>query len=248
MTAQLHLDLRGWRLEERVSRHARRVRIEIRSADQVVLVIPQRCSRKLALAFLHSRTNWIQRKLSEQRLHHERAPVSARRLLWDGSDRVPLRGQGFSLQLRAASQFRFHVEQTIVVSAPVARLGDRSWLTRRLREALKQEARCDASALIEEEALRLGVAVGALRIADQKSLWGSCGARGVVSLNWRLVMAPPEVFRYVVIHELAHLLHRNHSARFWAVVERRMPDFGNSRRWLREHGAQLHAVLARDDG
>jgi predicted metal-dependent hydrolase len=59
-----------------------------------------------------------------------------------------------------------------------------------------------------------------------------------------LTLAPAEVFRYVVIHELAHLRHRNHGPRFWSLVERQMPDFDLHRRWLREHGAALHAVLA----
>jgi predicted metal-dependent hydrolase len=110
-------------------------------------------------------------------------------------------------------------------------------------KTLKAQARSQAERLIAIEAARLGVRANGLRLADQKTLWGSCGPQGRISLSWRLVLAPPEVLRYVVIHELAHLVHRNHSQRFWTLVERQMPDFQIARRWLRSHGAGLHALV-----
>jgi predicted metal-dependent hydrolase len=110
-------------------------------------------------------------------------------------------------------------------------------------KTLKGHARREATAMIANEAARMGVTANGLRLADQKTLWGSCGASGRISLSWRLVLAPPEVLRYVVIHELAHLKQRNHSPRFWEIVRRQMPDFEAARRWLREHGAALHAAL-----
>jgi predicted metal-dependent hydrolase len=109
---------------------------------------------------------------------------------------------------------------------------------------LRDQARRTATSLIAEEAARMGVRPKGLRIADQKTLWGSCGASGRISLSWRLVLAPANVFRYVVVHELAHLVHANHSPRFWSLVERQMPDFQSARSWLRDHGSALHAVAA----
>lgn len=109
---------------------------------------------------------------------------------------------------------------------------------------LREQARRVARELIATESARMGVKTTGLRIADQKTLWGSCGRNGLISLSWRLVLAPPEVFRYVVIHELAHLVHHHHGPRFWALVGRHMPEFERNRAWLREHGAALHAVPA----
>ena len=96
-----------------------------------------------------------------------------------------------------------------------------------------------------EAAARLGLRYEGPRIADQRSLWGSCTPRGLISLNWRLILAPTDVFRYVVVHELCHIRHANHSARFWQLLERQLPDYASWRAWLRVNGARLQAVLPR---
>jgi predicted metal-dependent hydrolase len=97
------------------------------------------------------------------------------------------------------------------------------------------------SALAEDEAERLGVTYGRLRVGDQRTLWGSCSARGTLSFSWRLVLAPFQVLDYVVVHELCHLCVPNHSHRFWTLVERSRPAWRDQRDWLREHGAELLA-------
>ena len=78
-----------------------------------------------------------------------------------------------------------------------------------------------------------------ITIRDQKTRWGSCSARGTLSFNWRLMLAPPAILDYVVVHELCHLTHMNHSAAFWQAVEAVYPDYRTARRWLKEHGQEL---------
>lgn len=78
-----------------------------------------------------------------------------------------------------------------------------------------------------------------ITIRDQKTRWGSCSAKGTLSFNWRLMLAPPAVLDYVVVHELCHLTHMNHSKAFWALVESVCPDYRTHRRWLKEHGQEL---------
>jgi predicted metal-dependent hydrolase len=98
------------------------------------------------------------------------------------------------------------------------------------------------SALADEEARKIGVAFQRVRIGSQRTLWGSCSARGVLAFNWRLVLAPYEVLDYVVVHELCHLEVLNHSKRFWSLVERHRPEWHRQRDWLRAHGPELLAV------
>ena len=107
---------------------------------------------------------------------------------------------------------------------------------------LRARAREEGRRLLDEEAARLGVRYTALAIRDARTRWGSCGADGRIMLSLRLALAPPDVFRYVVIHELCHLRWRGHGPRFWALVARQMPEFEAQRAWLRRHGARLHAV------
>ena len=102
------------------------------------------------------------------------------------------------------------------------------------------------SALAEREAERLGVAYRRIRIGGQRTLWGSCSARGTLSFNWRLVLAPPKVVDYVVVHELCHLLIPNHSQSFWSLVERHRPGWREQRAWLREYGPELLAFSPAD--
>ncbi len=74
---------------------------------------------------------------------------------------------------------------------------------------------------------------------SQKSRWGSCSSAGQISLNWRLVLAPSEVAEYVVIHELAHLQHQNHSSNFWNLVENHCPQFKQHKKWLKDNHVQF---------
>lgn len=78
-----------------------------------------------------------------------------------------------------------------------------------------------------------------ISIRNQKTRWGSCSQTGTLSFNYRLMMAPPQVSDYVIVHELCHLTHMNHSDAFWKKVADVMPDYASHRRWLREHGHEL---------
>ena len=86
---------------------------------------------------------------------------------------------------------------------------------------------------------RMGGTYERIVIREQKTRWGSCSSRGTLSFNWRLMLAPPAVLDYVVVHELAHLQQMNHSKRFWDVVAQVMPDYKVYRNWLKENGMRL---------
>jgi len=79
-------------------------------------------------------------------------------------------------------------------------------------------------------------------VGSQRTRWGSCSPSGRVSLNWRLVQMPPPVRDYVLLHELAHLKHPDHSSRFWREVERLCPWYREARAWLGEHGGRALSV------
>lgn len=78
-----------------------------------------------------------------------------------------------------------------------------------------------------------------ITVRDQKTRWGSCSSRGTLSFNYRLIFAPPRILDYVVVHELCHLTHMNHSKDFWNMVACVMPEYKVHRRWLKEHGQEL---------
>jgi predicted metal-dependent hydrolase len=90
-------------------------------------------------------------------------------------------------------------------------------------------------ARVRELASRHQFEVRRIMVRNQRSRWGSCSRHGTVSLNWRLVQTPESVRDYIILHELAHLKHMNHSRRFWAEVKRLCPDFERAETWLKGH-------------
>ena len=102
------------------------------------------------------------------------------------------------------------------------------WLKARAKEYLPVRLRY--------RAYEMGITYRDLRISGAKSKWGSCSETGMITLSWRLMMCPPESIEYVLIHELCHRLHMDHSKAFWAEVERYMPDYKKHKKWLDDHG------------
>ncbi|MFA6093749.1 MAG: M48 family metallopeptidase [Elusimicrobiota bacterium] len=100
-------------------------------------------------------------------------------------------------------------------------------------------AKAAISARVEHFSRVVGVRCRRVCIKDQRTLWGSCTASGQLNFNWRLVLAPPEVLDYVVIHELCHLKEMNHSKRFWHLVNNHCPDHKLRRRWLKSNSEAL---------
>ena len=88
---------------------------------------------------------------------------------------------------------------------------------------------------------RLGVDFGTITIREQKTRWGSCSSAGNLNFNWKLVLLPPELLDYVVVHELAHRLEMNHSPRFWAIVGSVLPDYKRLRKRLKEEGRRFQS-------
>lgn len=107
-------------------------------------------------------------------------------------------------------------------------------MTRQAKEVLPQR--------VAYYAPLLGVDYGRITIRHQKTRWGSCSSKGNLNFNCLLMVVPPEVLDYVVVHELCHRKEMNHSARFWAQVEKIIPDYKTHRQWLKDHA---HALIGR---
>ena len=86
---------------------------------------------------------------------------------------------------------------------------------------------------------RMGVESKSFRVMELKNRWASCTADGGLNFHWKCMMAPPVVLDYIVVHELAHLIHPNHTKDFWNEVDKIMPDYADRKEWLRVHGAGM---------
>ena len=110
---------------------------------------------------------------------------------------------------------------------------------RRLEAPYRQAAKEYIPKRVAYYAGLLDVTYASISVRDQKTRWGSCSNKGNLSFSWRLILAPPKVLDYVVVHELCHRREMNHSSRFWSLVESIIPDYQIYRKWLKENGETL---------
>ncbi|HEU0250672.1 MAG TPA: SprT family zinc-dependent metalloprotease [Solirubrobacteraceae bacterium] len=207
----------------RRSARARRVRVNVRAHTEVEVVLPDRASDRAAAAAVRELTPWIERRLAEGR--RALAHVAER------GDRVPYLGRTLTL-VRQPGRTRARLDgEDLVVPVGDYRPSVES-LFRRL-------ARAEVKARLDRAVASVGLSYAGLSIRSQSTRWASCSAKGAMSFNWRLLLAPEQVLDYVVWHEVCHLEIRDHSPRFWALVERRCPGWREQRDWLRRYGATL---------
>ncbi len=214
---------------------ARRFTLRVRSASRdVVLTMPVRSSLPSAREFVERHAAWI-----GARLDRLPAPVP-----FEHGAVVPLRGVNHvifhsgevrgSVWIQAGAAVSLEAEHALCVA------GDARHLARRVRDYLRREARRDLEASVRRHTASLGVDACKVSVRDTVSRWGSCSASGALNFSWRLILAPPFVLDYLAAHEVAHLVHLNHSPKFWHLAKRLCPETDRAEAWLKAHGASLH--------
>ena len=209
----------------RRSSRARRMTLRVGRTDgEVTLTLPPRADLAEGRAFLDLHRGWIARRVAAT---PPRRPVRVGATVpVGGVERPVLPGAGRAARWDGAA----------------IRVPDDERAGVRVAALLKATARGRLAVRAAHHAAALGRPFGRITLRDPRSRWGSCSGRGDLMFSWRLVMAPDDVLDYVAAHEVAHLAHMDHSARFWACVARLMPDHAPRRDWLRREGAALHAV------
>ena len=215
----------------RESTRRRTLSLELRPDGSLTVATPHGLSLSTIRAFVESRRAWIEAKRAQLTL-----PASPRVQPENGA-RLPYLGTELALEISIAPSRRAACRcesGSLIIKAP------HSTAIRPAIEAwYRRAAATHAAARLAHFAPLVGRAARKLTIRAQRTRWGSCSARGAISLNWRLMQAPPEIFDYVVVHELCHLLVPNHSPRFWAEVARVLPDWRQQRAQLRQFGRSL---------
>jgi len=229
-----HIEIDGTTVE--VVRSTRRTTacLEVRGAE-VRVRVPAALDPCWIEQFVHSRRAWIASKL---RLHAALPVAPSRR--YETGEVYHYLGRPFRLEVVSAARRSVAFDDQVLRIGVSGRVADRAAYVRR---ALAGWYRDRAAELLAQKTRTFSAVVG--RVPDKVSVrsfrrrWGSCSASGHIQYNWLLVAAPEPVVDYVVVHELCHLLHLDHSPAFWAQVARVLPDYRAQRRWLREQGGAL---------
>jgi len=205
------------------------IAIIVQRDGKVIVRAPLKASERQIRQFVESKSGWISEKKMQMQ---EQAPALQKK--FTAGERFPYLGQEYALSVvpgpRAGLRFEggFSLNQN---SQAEAALLFEKWYKAAARKVLTERVRFYAQ--------KFGLKYQKIRISSARTRWGSCSSRGTLSFTWRLVMAPLEVVDYVILHELAHLRVKNHSATFWAEVARMMPDFKHQRDWLKKNGRFL---------
>ncbi|HTY48147.1 MAG TPA: SprT family zinc-dependent metalloprotease [Steroidobacteraceae bacterium] len=219
-------DPQAWVLRE--SARARRLAVRVFRSGRVEVVVPPRTSRAAVEQFLARHREWIERKRHEAaRSRVAEEPFPPRQVafpavgeLW----RVHAAGGTGRLRVAASSGLICLVGASRGAHELRSRLS--AWLIEHARQAL--------GGALAQCARELGFSYARVSIRRQRTRWGSCSAQGTISLNCCLMFQTPEVLRYLMIHELAHTRHMNHSRRFWECVAAHCPDYRRLDRELLE--------------
>jgi predicted metal-dependent hydrolase len=226
------LEVLGLRVE--VVRSVRRTAgLHIVGTDLQVRV-PEDLGDERVAAILQQKRSWIRSKVAELK----RVPPHRTKELVSGES-FPYLGRNYRLKIQEGHQVGVclsggYLKATIRSSEQVEHR------TLRIQQYLQNWYRSRALERLQEKtnryAQQIGVSPAGVSVRNFKSRWGSCDKQGQVVFNWNIIKAPHAITDYVVVHELCHLIHPNHSKEFWQVVERHNPAYAEHRQWLREQG------------
>lgn len=221
------------------SRAARVLRVRV-GPNGVEVVQPAARNGEELSAFLARNGDWIIKQLDRaEQLRRVRRPIRrpVAEILFRGEP-TPVRIEPASTRA-SGNAVRLTAGELVVTRGPCSKTPP----ARSLELWLRREARREIDRHLEAIAARLGCRPEHVNVMGQRTKWGNCSARRNLSFNWRLILAPEYVLRYLVTHETVHLVVPDHSAKFWLTVQSQCRETEKARQWLCRHQAQLHVDL-----
>lgn len=225
-------------ITEVILKYTRRksIGIKVRPPGEVVVHAPVGMPEGLIREVLVEKREWIFRKLSDVQTRQSKTIQHT----YASGDRFYYLGKPYTLC----------VEEVFFVKKPVVNITDGdlrvmvpSSTPEEIKKALHMWYKLQAERVINERInyykTFFTVEPSAIQVKEQKKRWGSCSSKRKLMFNWRIVMAPMDVLDYIVVHEMCHMVHMNHSSVYWALVKSIMPDYKEKQTWLKENGLML---------
>ena len=204
--------------------------LTINENAELIIRAPKRLSIEKIQDFINEKENWINRK--KRLIENQIKDVTSNhnKLLYLG-DLFPI-----NVEQNASKELFFTGEEFIAnsIEPDSLSLSIKKWYKNKFKEI--------ALPRVAYFANKHNLMVNQVRIKNQKTMWGSCSSKNNINLNYLLLMAPMGVIDYVIVHELVHTIHRNHSTDFWDSVESIMPEFQEHKRWLKKNGYKLRRI------
>jgi predicted metal-dependent hydrolase len=216
-------------IDKLVRSKRRTIALIVENDGSLTVRAPMRVSKADIESFVREQTNWILRKQEAMKAILE----LPKRQYTDGESFLFL-GSSYDLKLVKPQRPSLKFANGFSLSVTARKRGEQLFT-----RWYKQRAQDIISDRVTTFAARYGFEPKRVKISSARTRWGSCSPDGTLNFTWRLVMASLDVIDYVVVHELSHLRVRNHSKRFWKVVESILPEYKHQRKWLKVHGGEL---------
>jgi predicted metal-dependent hydrolase len=200
------------------------IALHISSNGELVVRAPNSYPNNLIMDFVNSKRNWIKQK---QEQVSERLEITAKNDLKHGGE-IPFLGDFYKINVDSS------IRQTVIFDNAFF-FKSHEIIKYVLLKWYKREAQNIIPGIAECEARKFGFDIAEIKINSARKRWGSCTSRKNINFSWRLVLLPEEVIHYVVIHELAHLVELNHSKKFWATVEKLLPNYKLYEKWMKKN-------------
>ena len=194
---------------------------------RITVRAPKRCGDERIFAFLEEKKDWILRKQAQMQQNALQLPSEN----LDGYT-FPILGKNCTVRLTDERFVRYDAPSCVIYLP-------RKNAQARLVRWLKENAKRIFTALVEQKAAEMGTSFLSVDISSARTRWGTCAHDNALRFTFRLLYAPKEIISYVVVHELAHTRHKNHSSAFWREVEKYEPNYRQKRKWLKARGMYM---------
>lgn len=187
--------------------------------------------------FIEDKCDWIEEKVQKFQKHRERIPDRS----FEEGESWPFLGEQKTLVVNGIHYHQVNDDRIELAEKRV----ENTSIREELEKFYRREARSHITDLVDRWASMLNVDYDKLYIRNQRTKWASCSDKGNISFNFRLMMAPPEIIEYIVIHELCHLIQPNHGPKFDRLLNQHCPDHQEKAEWLNEKSVEL--IFSADD-
>lgn len=204
------------------------MRLIVKSDGSVLLVAHPGIPKKICLDFAESHKEWIANKKRQMHRHHE----SVNDLIRSKKGEFLLFGEWVPLHIDATTRCEGLCDSRLMLRKK-----------ERLKKVIREMLESKLSALCERKAEEMGARYQKVSIRKTRHRWGSCSADSKLSFSLMLATAPEHVIEYLVVHELSHVLHKNHGRRFWEMVARYKPDYEEQETWIKQYHPLSAALI-----
>ena len=209
------------------------ISIKIRK-DYIKVTVPFFLNNKKIDELLKKKINWIKKQLHIHSIIHP----SIKKTYLNGEEFKYL-GHVYKLQILQGIKYSVKIKDDLLIVG-VKNIDNKV----KIKKIINNWFRYQSDSYFKENtfnyAKKINLKITSVKVREYKARWGSCSINGDISFNWRLIMAPPDIIRYVIIHELMHIKEHNHSSRYWEHVRSLYPNIKEAKEWLMYNGQSLN--------